>query len=585
MSALVLIYTLVFVLITYVLGLILNSVLIKSNDSFEINLGLGLTLQLLCSFVVAHFLSPNYLNGLLILELLLISFNYKKIKLPTLPKKFDLIWIYLIFGFLVCLIPSPYFDPLNYHLAAGKFWIENKEVINPVKSIAFYHNSIFDYLFMYPMGIFGVKSINSLAYAQISSQLIHFFFGIFPSALILKRILRLFDIRFRFELLFLILVFISRGSLQHKAFVAKNDWAAIYLTLLGAYLYLTSMKKSSNVFLAGFLHGLVFSIKFTSILGAIPFLLLGIKKLKKPKIIFSYLLPAGVGASLFLTRNYLWTDNPLFPVFNNLFESSLLSQTWAFGFTRFEGTYVSADLLIGKIYNIVGHQWLNALYFVGFLIRKRELRYLWFYNTLIILFFSLITGPSSELRALGVASALIPMLSLYLVIEIFQRFNIRKYLPLVYLLVLVNIFKTILYSPEQLKVVNKKMLNYFSYSEVSEYILNEFYGMPSSKFLKDKNAIMATNGDLTPYYFSNPFIKIWDYSALDKDLYRSRTPKELVMVLKKYNIRYFVWGTYHFDPYYNPNIEQAIKSELIKCHRCLLGETKENIMVFDLENF
>lgn len=572
--------TLLFIIFlsSYSLGHLLTKKLALKLESFPITLGIGFCIQMLLTFILVHFFGKHILMLFIFVQVILIYLNLTKIIVISKKLSKDRMNIYLFFLSLICFIPSTYFDPLNYHLAAMKIWGLEDNIINPSSSMPLYHTGLFDYLFIYPFLIMKTIDIKDLIAHQIYAQFVHYFFGFFLTVLIFKKILKLLNIRNSYLIVFVILVFASRGSLQHKAFIAKNDWAAMYFGLLGSYLFLTSKRRSDIFFLAGVFHGLVFSIKFTSILGTVPFILLGVKKFNI-KNLTCYLLGFCLLACVIPLRNYIWTGNPFFPVFNSFFESDLLTTTWSVGFSKFEEN----GLVFERIYKVLGQQWINVFYFFGIFLKDRKLKLLWVYNSLILFFFSIISGPSAEYRAIGISSALIPMFSSVLIYQIFKKNKII--LRATYTLIFLNILHTLFYIPNQLRIINKEMTNLFTEVNYESYIKNNIYGLSILNMIND-NETIATNGDITPYYFlDNKVIKIWDHSKLDKELYNAKNGFDLIITLKKYNIKYFAYSTFHFDPYYNPKIEEAIFKELKNCKVCFLGESKEGIFVFDLSKF
>lgn len=550
----------------------------------EIELLLGLALQLFSFFIIVHISSPLIATYILIALTIPVMFTIKGDLKPK-GKILRVYWFYIIPALIIAHIPSDYFDPLNYHLASARFWAEEGAVKRPDHAIAFFHSSYFDYFYMMPQLVFKNLGLKGLVYSQVSSQVMHLLYGAIPAGLVLFRLLRLFNVKYTSLHIFLVVMFLSRASLQHKAFIAKNDWVAIAFTLAAAYLFLTFKNDLVRKRIAGFLMGLVFAMKFTSVMGIVPFIFVFGLSFFKAREILNLTIPFLLGCLPFLIRNLVWTDNPFFPLLDGFFNSELMSQTWKVGFKSFEGSGIKFSNLYPKWVNLLGFFLFNVFYPLGFMFKNKFLRRLWWGNTIVILLFSVATGASSELRALGAISCFISLLSLALIMEKGSNFIAKKgvFKGLIVFIFLVG-FINASYNPySQLRPISDVMTRVWNYSNLTDYVYEEFYGVKLFEKLKNVEGRVATIGDLTPYYLQNKkLIKIWDYPELDRKLYQTKSIEEVVGLIKSYGIRYLILESFHFDPYYNPKIIRELKNYLIKCENCSFYRD-DQFVVIDLE--
>lgn len=337
-------------------------------------------------------------------------------------------WLHLlllfIFGlrFLSAYLPQAHGDPLLYHLMGPRLWnLQGVVKLNPDLPVALLAGS-WEYFFLWPQVLFasGAAGVNELVLAQIFSQWIHLYWGLFGAILVWRELIRPARSVIASELtefLFLCVVLFV-ASLQWTAPLAKND-VGVAFWCLGAWLYLARGDRS-YWWLGGLFAGLAVAAKINAILFLIPLASLKIYvRFRNDGNRFSpvsrWLIGAGalgfiMGVGPVYFRNWWETKNPFYTMFSHWFPGPWVSQSWANHFSTHQPTSGNwAELIVYRFHQFGGESpafFLLALIPLAWLhrparARLREMKewYLLFAGSCLLLIVAV--RHDAELRYLG----------------------------------------------------------------------------------------------------------------------------------------------------------------------------------------
>lgn len=252
-----------------------------------------------------------------------------------------------VFGlrFLSAYLPQGHGDPLLYHLMGPRLWNQMGAVhLHPDLPIPLLAAS-WEYFYLWPQVLFTAEpaSVHQLVAAQIFSQWIHLFWGLFGSLAVLNQLIgrkSWFSGEVERGALFLALIFVP--SIQWTAALAKNDCAVAFWSL-GAWLFLREALSTGARrwwFLGGLFAGLAVSAKISAILFLIPLAVVVVSQYvlaRKPLARLAPALGLALGGSLLgagpvYLRNWLETENPFYTMFAKWFPGPWVSQSWALHF-------------------------------------------------------------------------------------------------------------------------------------------------------------------------------------------------------------------------------------------------------------
>jgi hypothetical protein len=582
----------VFIIVTSFVGL--GSFLIKllqiDKTILPVNGLLGAGFFSFIVSILGHFLSLFKITFILIT----IGFFFSSIGIIKKSYSFKLhlpriVALYLVFAFFVALYPSTYFDPLNYHLYGIVEWSKLDKLVHIKSAIQIMHDSYGDYLY-FPFSFWwGQSDLKDLISLQITCQLFTVCIGISFFSLILFEL-----VKDRFEKIWIPLLLISaltRASLQHKGFIAKNDWIALSWFLSAVYLQLTSFKdKKNSAYVSSFFMGLSIGTKLTYFAPAgIFFIWFAVKeKIKIDKkliisfiIFFLTLLP-------YLLRNYFWTGSPVFPLAHNIFPTSFLGPSWIEGFKYFDITLnqLSFKFLQHKMIRIFTYEPLAyfslvvPMFFHNLSSSSKKLFSLIF---LFLIFFILFFGPWSELRHFGPIAISINMFGVIGISLISKRlsFTDNKKIFISYIFIGIITYN-FLNLENQLNPLPSSLRKGVFFPRV-QALLEENKGLKASQYLskyKRKEFRLGLLDDTPPYFLSNhKVIRLWDDPDLDRSLKACFDLNCVVNVLDKEGINYLLESGFIFDPYYNLSVLNLIDNAVLNYpHVVIWANNNEKIV-------
>ena len=497
--------------------------------------------------------------------------------------------LYLIFAFVIAFYPSTYFDPLNYHLYGIVEWSKLDRLSHIKSAIQIMHNSYADYLY-FPFSFWwGQTKIDDLISVQVSSQVFTVMFGITSFSFLFYELLK--DKVEKIWIPLFIMAALTRASLQHKGFIAKNDWIALSWFLGSAYIILKCQgNRLIIIILSSFLMGLSIGTKLTYLVPASVFYgwQILIKKIKIDVktiiliiLIFLTLVP-------YLLRNYFWTGNPVFPLAYKIFPTNFLGPSWLEGFKYFDMNInqVGLELLKNKATRIFTYE--PIAYFsllIPFFYRKLSfsIRVLSILVSSFLLVFIFLFGPGSELRHFGPLAISINLFGVLGVILILDKFNFSKnhqriFSSLFFLIICLNFLKL----ENQLNPIPSTLRKGVFYPRVRP-LMDENKGFKASAYLalnSKENVNIGLIDDTPPFYLSiHKVIRLWDDPDLDRSLKSCSEIRCVVNVLKKENINYLLESGFIFDPYYNLLVVSLIDKIVLTYPEVVVWKDKDEKLI------
>ena len=219
------------------------------------------------------------------------------------------------YAVLLGMLPPTARDALIHHLAVPKLWLQAGRIIEiPWADFSYYPMNV-ELLYLIPLAL-G---------ADWAAHLIHLGFGLLTAGLIF-----LF-VRERQGTVWGLagaLLFFSTPAVLRLSVAAYVDLGlAFFMTLaVFALVYWAETGRSAWFVLSGVALGLALGTKYNGLIGA-PFLALGVVgiRARHGSLIRAVAWAAAYGVLALIVfapwavKNYLWTGNPIYPLFNGLF--------------------------------------------------------------------------------------------------------------------------------------------------------------------------------------------------------------------------------------------------------------------------
>jgi len=255
----------------------------------------------------------------------------KSLSLKSRFQKSDWLWLifpllYALARFFVCGIPQEHGDPLYYHLAAPKLWAQLGQIRLTESHPSFSQAVLWETVFGIPQLWFGTEGVRHHVLAQLFGQWMHFFWGQVTCVAAAYVLIRRFSRTVRESigpLLFFAWISTTFPSFEWLGSIAKNDYVLSAFVLTAVIEALTG-----KAFLAGILIGFGCSIKIFGAWAGIALIALLVGRGKTTKRLMLYVLGGTLAVAPFVTRNLIWTKNPLFPSLDPLLGPHWISQWW-----------------------------------------------------------------------------------------------------------------------------------------------------------------------------------------------------------------------------------------------------------------
>ncbi|MCO5142157.1 MAG: hypothetical protein M9962_03600 [Oligoflexia bacterium] len=475
-------------------------------------------------------------------SVLLLSNNYIVIPGKILLSKVDLfIFFFCLFTlflfFLLTFTLSSMPDPLWYHLTSARLFNEHGGFYLPLNNPIIFNAGSFEQLLTFGNILLGDKNYLGLIHGQFFGQWLHFFF--FTLAAYGWWIFVGFFSKNTSERLVYWFIPLMAKELVQTTYLAKNDWFAICFCIWS----ILSIRFGNYLF-AGLLCGVAFSAKYTSlyfILFALPFLVPTLNR----KYFIRIFAGAFLGSAPLMLRNYFFTGSPIFPVYEQIFQTNLLGPTWLKGiqyFSQFHDFATKKKQILDWFLNSPYLLLIPIAIFLKFYkkINFDKKIYLAAFLPTVIFFFT--TGSFTEPRLLG-AALLIPIfLSTMIFWRSFEKTEF-KFKPIIF--ILVPFFCTTYPYEAIRKSLTQK-------DPAEEIRLHE--GGDGSAWLRmyaDKNKRVASASETRMYYLlPTGAIRIWDDPIIDRELSKETEAIKILEVFLRHEITYLlltrtVWDTYY----------------------------------------
>ncbi|MBU3950592.1 MAG: glycosyltransferase family 39 protein, partial [Proteobacteria bacterium] len=221
---------------------------------------------------------------------------------------------------ILCLVPPISRDALVHHLAIPKIYISQTRIIELPCMIYSY----------FPMNLEILFGIALYLGSDIAPKFIHFFFGILTSVFIFNYLTARLD---RVYALFGVLLFFTIPIIIKLCITAYVDLGLVFFStaaLFALFKWRDSKFNYRHLLISGFFCGMAMGTKYN---GFITFILLifsifylffkdpgkkkGVSRLLIGLMLF--VLSAAAVYSPWGVRNYIWTGNPVYPLYNSAF--------------------------------------------------------------------------------------------------------------------------------------------------------------------------------------------------------------------------------------------------------------------------
>ena len=225
--------------------------------------------------------------------------------------------------FLMASVPPVDRDALTQHLAVPKLYVQHGGIYELPDIITSYYPELLDLIYCIPL------MFNN----DIFPKYIHFAFALFTALILFNYTKEKIDINYA---LFSVLLFLSLPVIIKLSITIYVDLGLIFFSTASLFCLLKWHETNYNFYwflLSGIFCGLALSTKYNGLVTLFLLTLFApIIYLKGLKSIPSNQLKAAWYALMFffisvvifspwLIRNYVWTNNPVFPLYSNIFQS------------------------------------------------------------------------------------------------------------------------------------------------------------------------------------------------------------------------------------------------------------------------
>ncbi len=449
--------------------------------------------------------------------------------------------LYLALSFTLDSMP----DPLYVYLTAPRIFSEAGSIHLPAHFPIALQSGLWEYLFLWGNMLLGSSDGGGLIVGQFFGQWLHLLLGVFGSVFALRRILlRLIPSLDSSWLTILLLFPFLSIAFANSAYLAKNDWGAIFFALTGLTLLLEDRPR-----LAGIFWGAAFTVKYSIAFSFLGFFLLWRRCTLKSFCELSFF--ALLSAMPILFRNALFTGNPLFPTFNQFFHSPFLGPSWE-GIKAFSGTGLSWSAERFQQISLLFRE--TPLVLLSFFLLPallwRAVRAHWriaaagFFPLILFLLFS---GTKAEVRLIGAAFFFVPLFALLVLREIYLRYAPRPWA--IHALSALLILLTLLYTKHPLVMPFVA----FQQKTPAEEIRSFPAGMASAWLrLQYPEAKVASGGETRLYYLLPLKVqRIWDNPEIDRALWAQNSVQGLYRVLDEAGFDFLLLTSSLWDTYYD----------------------------------
>jgi hypothetical protein len=573
----------------------IGSIILKSAGllySHANNFIIGLAASAVAIGVMLLLQSPQLITPFLWILFVLGSYSFvSTVKLPLLKRRASLLCLnlsgvtlpgaaliaYVILRYFQSLTPDMHPDALWYHLSGPLFWFNAGGFKFNLDAVQLAQASYWECLYIWPLYFFGSTPTSSLIAVHIFAQLTTVSVWLAASIVtagLLKRIIAV-GLSPQWNCL-VILAALTTSELALSYPTPKNDWGVAALFIMG----LTTLIQSQPA-LAGALLGITLVSKFSYAIPTAITLIVGVFYLDNIKrrgiLLFSFALLAAP----ILLRNFIWTNNPLFPLFNSFFNSEYLPTVWqeslksynaggfSFDFRKWGLIILSAFpltqaltllLLTPKIKIIAASYWSKRLTLI---------------TGASILLFASISGPRAELRLIGAIPVIVGAASIYALYLFRNSFIFRaipsKVLPAITCCYLI-IFSETPWS---------KIFQGYNLQNQDSLIYPEPYSILSQhQFNHDSKQRVLFAYDTRAFYFlNNNGIRVWDSLRLS-ELFENTAPSKIVVQIAD-QFRYFIVTNTVIDNFHRTEPIQQIQ-KLAKNHPGSIITDNNEGMLIDL---
>ena len=445
-------------------------------------------------------------------------------------------------------------DPFIYHLYLPRVWVDRGDAFASLAVPHTMQGSYWEYLFIWSQSMLGGSEGRGLIEGHLFGQWSHFLFGFLACFFSLVDLAKHLGVK-GWWVPALALAGVGSREMMPYAWLAKSDWGVFSVFLLGVHSVLQNIERP---WLGLCLLGYAFAAKFTLYSNVIPFLLIWFILLVRRRGISRSLGFAATGALVFLLpvlpifiRNWIFVENPVFPLFNHWFESPLLSETWTRDLSVQHGQWAwDPTVWLPRLWDVLSDHPLGVFFFGGLFMSGRVAPLAW--STIsTVLIYSMTVFLFGFLRWAGPALVLVPFLGSLVVYQAWVWLNTKK--PVVrelewFAISLVLVGSIVQASSRlDLRFIGEALFG----GQTTDQVIRSpkvHTGGDAKAWLRRhatpeslKGSSIISSGDNQLYYVSHlPIVVGRDHPQIDAVVNRTERNVDLIRVLRKFNAKYLL---------------------------------------------
>ena len=225
---------------------------------------------------------------------------------------------------LMCTVPPVSRDALTHHLAVPKIYVQHGGIVELPDLVYSYYPQLLDLLYCVPL----------MFHNDILPKFIHFSFALLTAIIIFQYVRKKIGVSYA---LFSVLFFLSMPVIVKLSITVYVDLGLIFfstVSLLSLFKWYETKKEKFWFVLSAIFCGLALGTKYNALISLflltvfIPAIYLKFTKkdlsaqLRSLGAALVFFLIAVAIFSPWMIKNYVWTKNPVYPLYNNLLKTT-----------------------------------------------------------------------------------------------------------------------------------------------------------------------------------------------------------------------------------------------------------------------
>jgi len=468
-----------------------------------------------------------------------------------------ILFSFMIWRSFVSFLPHSHSDPALYHLTGPRFWYDHGVIAQNFDHPLFLTSGYWESLYLWLTHLFSGGVGEGLLITQIACQWGHYFLG-FGGVLFLLYYLVKNKTGSAYLAAVSSLFAVSSVSNFGTAWLAKNMWGLSFWILAGTAILFyqkDEREEKSKYLLAGFLIGVGAFSKINLILsaGALLFWWM-VSNQFKFRFRKSHLITLGalIGYLPLFLRNFIFTSNPFFPLFNAIFPSEMFPLYYSehTSMTHSEELLLSVEYFKMGFKRYVNENPMNTFAPLSFFVllfgfKSRIIKSGNLITLVVILtglaglfFTSMFGGTTEHFRYLGIILWLVPILTICTFYDLVLMFRLEKKLKWVFSLSLSALF---LMQAHHVFRFPTSLLDGPPFQAAIRELSWTGDSLAWIRFNLPLGTKIASTGNLEFYYLDGyDFLVLNESARLDRLTRTAKTPKELIKVLRNEGFEYVI---------------------------------------------